>query len=295
MNPTDLPRDFATLALVILLLGMKHGFDADHLAAIDGLTRYNARARPRLARTAGVLFSIGHGLVVVGVAIGVSLLAQVGHVPEWLEAFGAWISISVLTLLALLNIVAVFRTPGQELAQMKGWRSGMFSRLLHAGSPAMVMGVGTLFALSFDTVSQAALFAVTATQFGGWRPALLLALLFVVGMLMIDGLNGAWIARLIHRSDRSARVASRVMALAVSGVGLLTAALTFASRTVPDVDAWAQGKELWFGAAVVAVIGVSFAFGQQLARSEASAARCQPGRPPPALSSAQSSSCTRTR
>lgn len=268
MNPTDLPRDFLSLALVILLLGMRHGFDADHLAAIDGLTRYNARARPRLARAAGVLFSIGHGLVVVSVALGVSMLAQVWHVPQWLEAFGAWVSIGVLTLLALLNIAAVLRTPGQELAQMQGWRSGMFSRLLHAGSPIMVMGVGTLFALSFDTVSQAALFAVTATQFGGWRPALLLALLFVIGMLAIDAVNGAWIARLIRRSDRSARVASRVMALAVSGVGLLTAALTFASRTLPDVDVWTQGKELWFGAAVIVVIGVSFVFGQQLARAE---------------------------
>jgi high-affinity nickel-transport protein len=276
MNTSDLPRDFVSLALVILLLGIKHGFDADHLAAIDGLTRYNARTRPRLARAAGVLFSIGHGLVVVGVAVGVSVLTQVWHVPQWLEAFGAWVSIGVLTLLALLNIVAVMRTPGQEVAQMTGWRSGLFSRLLHAGSPAMVMGVGTMFALSFDTVSQAALFAVTATQFGGWRPALLLALLFVVGMLVIDGLNGAWIARLIRRSDRSARVASRVMALAVSGVGLLTATLTLASRTVPDVDAWAQGKQLWFGAAVVVVIGVSFAFGQQLARSEASAAQQRP-------------------
>lgn len=271
MNPTDLPRDFLSLALVILLLGMRHGFDADHLAAIDGLTRYNARARPRLARAAGALFSIGHGLVVVSVALGVSMLAQAWHVPQWLEAFGAWMSIGVLTLLALLNIAAVLRTPGQELAQMQGWRSGMFSRLLHAGSPAMVMGVGTLFALSFDTVSQAALFAVTATQFGGWRPALLLALLFVIGMLAIDGVNGAWIARLIRRSDRSARVASRVLALTVSGVGLLTAALTFASRTLADVDAWTQGKELWFGAAVLVVIGISFAFGQHLARSEAGA------------------------
>ena len=200
MTPGDLPRDFLSLALVILLLGMKHGFDADHLAAIDGLTRYNARARPRLARAAGALFSIGHGLVVAGVAIGVSVLAQAWHVPRWLEAFGAWLSIGVLTLLALLNIDAVLRTPGQELAQVQGWRSGMFARLLHAGSPVMVMGVGTLFALSFDTLSQAALFAVTATQFGGWRPALLLALLFIAGMLVIDGVNGVWIARLIQRN-----------------------------------------------------------------------------------------------
>lgn len=271
MSPTDLPRDFLSLALVILLLGMKHGFDADHLAAIDGLTRYNASARPRLARAAGVLFSLGHGLVVAGVALGVSMLAQVWQVPQWLEAFGAWVSIGILTLLALLNIRSVLRTPGQELAQLTGWRSGVFARLLHAASPAMVMAVGTLFALSFDTLSQAALFAVTASQFGGWRPALLLALLFIVGMLVIDGVNGAWIARLIRRSDRSARVASRVMALAISGVGLLTAALTFAGRTLADVDAWTQGKELWFGAAVVAVIGVSFVFGQRLARAEGGA------------------------
>lgn len=278
MNPSELPRDFLSLALVILLLGMKHGFDADHLAAIDGLTRYNARSRPRLARAAGVLFSLGHGVVVAGVALGVSMLAHVWQVPQWLEAFGAWVSIGVLTGLALLNILSVVRTPEQEMAQMKGWRSGMFARLLRAGSPAMVMGVGTLFALSFDTMSQAALFAVTATQFGGWRPALLLALLFIVGMLVVDGVNGAWIARLINRSDRSARVASRVMALAVSGVGLLTAALTFASRTLPDVDAWTQGKQVWFGAGVVAVVGVSFVFGQQLARSEAGYRAVSPGR-----------------
>ena len=269
MNPADLPRDFASLALLILLLGMKHGFDADHLAAIDGLTRYNAQARPRLARSAGALFSLGHGLVVVSVAISVSMLAQIWRVPEWLGAFGAWVSIGLLTLLALLNIVAVMRTPGHESAQLEGWRSGLFSRLLNAGSPVMVMGVGTLFAMSFDTVSQAALFAVTAAQFGGWRPALLLALLFIVGMLVVDGVNGLWISRLIRRSDRTARVASRVMALAVSGVGLITAGLTLASRALPGVDAWAQGKELWFGAAVVAVVGLSFSLGQQLAGAAA--------------------------
>ena len=59
-----------------------------------------------------------------------------------------------------------------------------------------------------------------------------------------------------------------MIALAVSGVGLLTAALTFACQTLPDVDAWAHGKELWFGAAVIAIVAVSFALGQRLARSD---------------------------
>lgn len=272
MTP-DIPRDFASLALVVLMLGIKHGLDADHLAAIDGLTRYNAQRRPRLSRMAGVLFSLGHGIVVIGVALAVSTVAQAWHVPVWLESFGAWVSIIVLSLLAVINIASVLRTPGHEQASLIGWRSGAFARLLHAGSPLMVMGVGTLFALSFDTVSQATLFAVTATQFGGWQPALLLAVLFIGGMLATDGVNGWWISRLIHRSDATARIASRVMALAVSGVSLLTAALGVATQTLPQVDAWVENKALWFGAAIITVVALSYLLGQQLARIKPDLAR----------------------
>ncbi len=265
MNPTDLPRDLLGLALVVLMLGIKHGFDADHLAAIDGLTRYNAQARPRLARRVGVLFSAGHGLVVIGVALTVSLLAQAWQPPGWLASFGAWISIGLLTLLALLNTAAVLRTPGHESTHLVGWRSGVFGGLLRAQSPGTVMAVGTLFALSFDTISQATLFALTATRFGGWQPALLLALLFIAGMLFTDGLNGWWVSRLIKRSDATSRIASRVMALAVSGVSLLTAGLGVATQTMPGIDLWAEGRELWFGAAIVVVIFASFVLGQRLA------------------------------
>ena len=265
MNPSDLPRDFVTLAMAIFLLGMKHGLDPDHLAAIDGLTRFNARARPRLARASGALFALGHGLVVVGTAVGVAVLARAWRVPHWLDAFGAWLSIGVLTLLALLNIVTVLRTPGAEQAHLAGWRSDMFSGLLRTGNPVMVMGVGILFAVSFDTISQASLFAVVATRFGGWNVSLLLAVLFVVGMLVTDGVNSLWIARLFRRSDRTARVASRVLALTASGLGLLTAGLNLAIRTSPAIDVWSQGKELWFGGAIIAVVAISYAIGQQLA------------------------------
>jgi high-affinity nickel-transport protein len=258
MIPADLPADFGNLAMIILLTGMRHGLDADHLSAIDGLTRYNARSRPRLARSAGVLFAVGHGLVLAGIAVGTSTLARIWNVPQWLEPFGAWVSIVFLTLLALLNIAAVLRTPGQEVPHLHGWRSGAFAGLLRAGSPLLVMGVGALFAVSFETMSQAALFTAAATQFGGWQLALAQAACF------IDGVNGAWVARLIRRSDRGARTASRVMALSVSGVGLLTAALTLATQTLPHVEAWTQGKELWFGATVVGIVALSFVLGRQL-------------------------------
>ncbi len=272
MSAPVLPSDFLGVALVVLLLGMRHGFDADHLAAIDGMTQHNARVRPRLARWCGALFSIGHGAVVVAVALGVSLVAETWRPPAWLEATGSWISIVVLVLLGAINIAAVFRTTEGELTHMKGWRSGVFARLLRASHPLTVMAVGTLFALSFDTFSQAALFAMTASQFGGWHAAFLLGLLFTFGMLVTDGANGYWISRLIRRSDRTAQLASRVMALAVAGVSLLTAALVLATLLVPAAEAWAEGKELWFGSAIVAVIGLSFLLGQRLGGPRASGA-----------------------
>jgi len=82
MNSLDLARDFVGLAAIVLLLGLRHGFDADHLAAIDGLATHNAGRRPRLARVSGVLFSLGHGIVVIVVALAVSLLSGAWQTPQ---------------------------------------------------------------------------------------------------------------------------------------------------------------------------------------------------------------------
>ena len=273
MNSVDLARDFLGLVAVVLMLGLRHGFDADHLAAIDGLATHNAGRRPRLARLSGVLFSLGHGIVVIVVALVVSLLSRAWQTPQWLDSMGMWVSVGVLTLLAFVNIAAVVKTPSHEVARLIGWRSGLLARLLRAGHPLTMLGVGAMFALSFDTISQAALFAMTASAYGGWRPALLLGLVFTAGMLLTDGVNGWLIWRLVHHSERSARVASRTVALAVSGVGLLTAGLALATRFVPAAQLWADGKELWFGGAVVAIVLASFLVGQRLALAVPAGAR----------------------
>ena len=153
------------------------------------------------------------------------------------------------------------KTPSHEVARPIYWRSGLLARLLRAGHPLTMLGVGAMFALSFDTISQAALFAMTASAYGGWRPALLLALVFTTGMLLTDGVNGWLIWRLVHRSERSARVASRSVALAVSGVGLLTAGLALATRFVPAAQLWADGRTV-SGGAVVAIVLASFLVGR---------------------------------
>ncbi len=264
-----LPTDWLSLLILTFVLGMKHGFDADHLATIDGLTRYNARTRPGMARWCGTLFSLGHGAVVMSIALGVSALAGQWAVPEWFGLLGAVISIAFLVALGSLNLAAVLRAEPHEIVQPVGLKGRLLGGLRHVSHPALVALVGALFALSFDTLSQAAFFALTATQFGGWQHALLLASLFMAGMLLTDGINGLWIARLIARADQVALVASRVMGLVVSGISLLVAAFGAAKLLSPAVDAWSEGKELVFGGARVAVIAISFILAVRLTRRPA--------------------------
>src|SRR5260221_11821125 len=88
------PTHWLSLVAVVFLLGLKHGLDPDHLAAIDGLTRFNAQRRPRLSRWSGLLFSAGHGVVVTSVAILVATVATEWHAPQWLEHAGPGVSIA---------------------------------------------------------------------------------------------------------------------------------------------------------------------------------------------------------
>ena len=79
-------------------------------------------------------------------------------------------------------------------------------------------------------------------------------------------------ARLIARADQIAVVASRVMGAAVAGVSLLVAALGVARWTSPAFEAWTEGRELAFGATVLAVIALGYGLALWLARRQAAPA-----------------------
>lgn len=255
---TNLPADWSALCALVFILGLKHGFDADHLATIDGMTRLNARAHPRLSKWCGVLFSLGHGSVVIAIAAAVGGARSRWQPPNWLDSTGAWISIGFLLALAVVNLRAVLAAPPGECISIAGFKGRLLGRWARAQSPWAVAAVGALFALSFDTVSQAALFSVTAMQFGGVAHALLLGALFVVGMLATDGLNGWWISRLIRRADALAARASRVMGCSVALASLGVATLGIARQFSAEVDGWAGDKALLFGAVTLAMVTLSY-------------------------------------
>lgn len=269
-----LDTDWGALCALAFVLGMRHGLDADHLAAIDGLTRVGTRLGRFHARHSGLLFSIGHGLVVLSIAGLAGSLGSRWVPPTWFELLGSVISIGFLGLVGMVNLRAVFQASPHAAVPLVGLRGRLVAGLLaHAGQPqgaVAVMAVGALFALSFDTLSHSALFAVMAVQFGGAGHALVLGLLFVAGMTACDALNGWWIAHLIGRTDRLAVVASRVMTTAVACISLAIAGLGLLRLTSDQFDAWTRGKELGIGLAVIALTAVTYQLACRLAQRRTS-------------------------
>jgi high-affinity nickel-transport protein len=271
MSMETLPAHWLSLVAVVFLLGLKHGLDPDHLAAIDGLTRFNAASRPRLSRWSGLLFSAGHGLVVTAIAVAVATVASEWRAPAWLEDAGAWISIAFLTLLGGANLASVLRTPRGTPVRPVGLRGRLFARLLHsrplgalmrAEHPVLVAAVGAAFALSFDTISQAVLFSITGSNIAGWLFAASLGLVFTAGMMATDALNGLWVSRMLERSAAQQAAASRVMGVAI-GVAALAIAAAGAWRHVSQNDAL-ESWGLALGIAVMASVAAAYVLGQRM-------------------------------
>jgi high-affinity nickel-transport protein len=254
-----------TLVAVVFLLGLKHGLDPDHLAAIDGLTRYNAPSRPRLSRWSGLLFSAGHGLVVTLVAIAVATVATEWRAPEWLEDAGTAVSIVFLAVLGVTNLVAAARTPRGEMVRTVGLRSRFFARLTQASHPVLIAAVGAAFALSFDTLSQAVLFSITGSSLAGWLFATMLGLVFTAGMMATDALNGLWVSHLLARADARAAAASRVMSIAIGALALAIAATGAARFLLPALDTALNDWSFALGLAVVAAVASSYVLALRLA------------------------------
>lgn len=203
--------DVVGLTGLVFLLGLRHGFDPDHLVAIDGLTRSNR------SRWNGLFFSLGHGAVVTLVGVAVAIAATEWQAPAWLREAGTWISICVLLALGAANLMMLRSTPAEHRVPLVGMRSPWFAeRLARASHPVFIASIGAAFALSFDTISHALMFSLTGATMAGWVFAMLLGLVFTLGMVLVDAVNGWWVARLVRGADRRALRASRVMSLAIA-------------------------------------------------------------------------------
>jgi len=206
------------MAALVFVLGLRHGFDPDHLVAIDGMTRSTK------SRWCGLFFSLGHGVAVTLIGVAVAVAATEWHAPAWLEQTGALFSIAILLLLGIANLASLLRTPAHRPVALVGLRGRWLTeRLARASHPAVIASVGAAFAVSFDTVSHALAFSLSGATMAGALFAGLLGLIFTLGMVVTDALNGLWVARMMAGAggSRWMSVAVAFLCLLIAGLGLV--------------------------------------------------------------------------
>jgi high-affinity nickel-transport protein len=200
-------------------LGMRHAFDADHIAAIDNTTR-KLIADGKRPLSVGYFFSLGHSSIVFVLAVllnfgvrwlngavsngGSDLRHWTGIIGTSVSATFLW-AIGLLNLAVLLSIVKVARDMRQgryddaELERQLDGR-GLMNRVLggfarRIDSPGKMYPLGALFGLGFDTASEVALLVLAGSAVVGGLPfyaVLSLPILFAAGMCLFDTLDGCF-------------------------------------------------------------------------------------------------------
>ena len=235
------------------LLGMRHAFDVDHIAAIDCTTRklIGQGLRPI---SVGFWFSLGHSTVVFGLCILLAAGAQYmgslageggSSLREGLAVAGTAISGVFLCILAALNTVLLFRAArgyGQTMDSAGGAPTSPMVRILgpvmrSISRPWQMYPVGLLFGLGFDTATEVALLVVAggaATMALPWYAILVLPILFAAGMSLLDTLDG-WFMNLAYGRAVSSPGRRQLYNIALTGfsaaVALVLGAAELASLT----------------------------------------------------------------
>ena len=204
----------AGLGLICYVLGLRHGVDVDHIAAIDNTTRKLIQQGKRPS-TVGLWFSLGHSTIVVGLIVGLVLAtrAVATNIPA-LESSGAivgtlvsggflWI-IGLINAVIVLGIYRVFQGLKQgklnqdeldNLLDKRGFMNRFFHPLFKLVSePWQIYPIGVLFGLGFDTATEVALIAISigvgvSTHIPLYY-ILILPLMFTCGMVLVDTSDG---------------------------------------------------------------------------------------------------------
>lgn len=197
-------------ALLAYTFGLRHAVDADHIAAIDNVTRKLMQQGKRPVST-GFFFSLGHSTVVFGLSVAIALtsvvlkdrfrdFASVGGLIGTAVSTFFLLAIAGANIIILISIYRTFRTVKnggayveEDMERILGQR-GFFGRIFRnlfrlIDHPWQMYPVGLLFGLGFDTATEVGLLGISATEATRGLPVwsiLVFPALFTAGMALID-------------------------------------------------------------------------------------------------------------
>jgi high-affinity nickel-transport protein len=225
---------FAGAGVLAYVLGIRHAFDADHIAAIDDTTRLMVQ-RGRRPVGVGFFFAMGHSSVVVVLSLVVAVAAgaaTTAQVDAWRDLGGTVstvVAMVFLAVVALLNALVLIGILGswRDLRRGRLDETDLERQLLNRGLVNRILGgrartlirhswhmypLGILFGLGLETASEVTLLtlsATTASTAGGTAggapllAALTLPLLFAAGMSAFDTFDGVLMSVAYSWSNRN--------------------------------------------------------------------------------------------
>ncbi|MGB3605184.1 MAG: high-affinity nickel-transport protein [Gordonia sp. (in: high G+C Gram-positive bacteria)] len=250
------------VGLAAYALGVRHAFDADHIAAIDNTTRrFVDRGRP--ASTVGLWFSLGHSSVVfllcLALVVGFGALGQAiaddsSGVHAVAGVWGPVVSSLFLLAIAGLNFASL---RGGHTAGGPVWRvMSRFEQVVDR--PTRMYAVGFTFGLGFDTATEIGLLALAGSaSFGAvpWWAVLTLPILFAAGMSLIDTVQGAVMRRAyLWSPGRSKALGYGAIMTGISAIVAVSIATVQLSTVAHDTLGWA-GPFAWIGSANLGAVG----------------------------------------
>jgi high-affinity nickel-transport protein len=201
-------------ALLAYSFGLRHAVDADHISAIDNVTRKLIQEHKRPVAV-GFFFSLGHSTIVVALSVAIAIAAVfIKNTIPTLHSAGSLIgtsvsavflfAIAVINLLVLWEIFQTFQKVKRgeeyndqtldEFLNQRGLMGRFFRPLLRVvGNSWNMYPIGVLFGLGFDTATEVGLLGISATAATNGLPIwgiLLFPALFMAGMCLIDTTNG---------------------------------------------------------------------------------------------------------
>ena len=203
-----------SLGLLAFILGLRHGFDADHIVAIDNITRKLQSEQKEYRNTkylnTGMFFALGHSTVVMLLTILIILSLQTFHntfmsFKNLGSTIGVSVSICFLWMTALINVrvlSSLVSNKHNHVHPPRGILNYLARYLFNKiNSPAKMYLVGFCFGLGFDTATEVGLLSLAATSYSNglelWL-ILLFPVLFASGMILTDSLNCVFMASLYN-------------------------------------------------------------------------------------------------
>jgi nickel/cobalt transporter (NiCoT) family protein len=201
------------LALTAYTFGLRHAFDADHISAIDNVTRKLMQERQQPIGV-GFFFSLGHSTVVVLLTVFIAITSVAIQNVGPLQAIGSLIStitsalflfgIALINIVILVDLFKIFQSVRRgeqyndqtlnESLNNRGLMARFFRPLLKATDQSWKMyPVGIFFGLGFDTATEVGLLGIAATTATHGVPVvaiLVFPMLFTAGMSLMDTTDG---------------------------------------------------------------------------------------------------------